>query len=262
MLEASQAGILLSKRGSVPVKAQSVIYVLWVSQLILKGLLVTALISRRAYNPFPVFTALGLFNLFSGLLAFATYKHAGIYVYVFIVNECISVLLGLAVSYEIFAHLFVAQHALRKLAQFLFGATLIGLAVLSFTVIYTHTPGLTSIRSGILLTDEAARALEVGLLMFLFVCSSAFGLQWRQPVFGVALGLGFFTTVQLIIATVAPHLHGFGTALGAIGILAFDVSIVIWIAYLLVPEREVATEMPDRSQLEQWNRAVMELIHQ
>jgi hypothetical protein len=37
----------------------------------------------------------------------------------------------------------------------------------------------------------------------------------------------------------------------------------IWIIYLLAPELATSpAEMPKRAQLEQWNKAIMELIYQ
>ena len=52
--------------------------------------------------------------------------------------------------------------------------------------------------------DQAARVIEVGLLMILFICSAAFGLHWKQAEFGIALGLGFFATIELLAVTVRP----------------------------------------------------------
>jgi hypothetical protein len=112
--------------------------------------------------------------------------------------------------------------------------------------------------------EQAARIIEVGLLMCLFLMSSAFGLHWRNPVFGIALGLGLFVAIELIRVTVwgqtGREVHD---ALNVIRILGFNMSLLIWIGYLLAPERASSeVELPQRSQLEQWNQAVMELINQ
>ena len=46
-----------------------------------------------------------------------------------------------------------------------------------------------------------------------------------------------------------------------IRLLAFNASLLIWLGYLLVPERATSSaEIPKQDQLEQWNQAVMELI--
>ena len=45
--------------------------------------------------------------------------------------------------------------------------------------------------------------------------------------------------------------------------IAFDTSLLLWLGYLLAPESATQrTDVPKLSQLEQWNQALMELIHQ
>jgi hypothetical protein len=87
-------------------------------------------------------------------------------------------------------------------------------------------------------------------------------LHWRQNVFGIALGLGMFAAVELVTVTLIGHVSS-ATALTlalARGI-SFSASLLIWLGYLLLPERATSSaEIPKRAQLEQWNQAVMELI--
>jgi prepilin signal peptidase PulO-like enzyme (type II secretory pathway) len=115
----------------------------------------------------------------------------------------------------------------------------------------------------VLVVSEAARILEVGLIGVLFLFSRAFGIHWRQATFGIALGLGIVATAELIALTIQSE---FGP--GAIDILnlartgAFDVSLLTWIGYILAPEPSLNIALPEKSQLEEWNRAVMEFIQQ
>jgi hypothetical protein len=45
--------------------------------------------------------------------------------------------------------------------------------------------------------------------------------------------------------------------------LSFDLSLLIWLGYILIPEHVASqAELPKRAQLEQWNQAMMELINQ
>jgi hypothetical protein len=248
------------KQGTV----QFVIQALWLAQLALLAYLAFVLIARKIWKSFPVFATYALFNLLSGPIQFALYRSPRLYVYSYIATEILSVLLGLAVVYEIFVQLFLAHAALRRLATSLLALVVALLIALGIGVVYMHAPGLNNIGIGILVSEQAARALEVGLLMFLFVCSGSFGLHWRQPLFGIALGLGLYTTVQLIMMTVWTYIISGGSSIvGIVGMLAFNVSLLVWIGYLSAPEQvRASAEVPDRSQLEQWNRAVMELIHQ
>jgi prepilin signal peptidase PulO-like enzyme (type II secretory pathway) len=109
---------------------------------------------------------------------------------------------------------------------------------------------------------EATRIVEVGLFMFLFLFSSAFGLHWRENVFGIALGLGVFAAVDLINVTMRSQFgSGVAEVMNLVRMTAFNLSLLLWTVYLLAPERATSSaEIPKRAQLEQWNEAVMELI--
>jgi hypothetical protein len=244
--------------------AGNLIQGLWVAQLIGQGALALVLIARAVWKDFPIFTAYSIFNLASGVTNYFLYQNPNLYFYVYWVGEGIAVILGLAVVYEVFRHLFTIHFALRKLANISFLVASVILFGLGCTVVYGNSGGLQTLSSGVRLAEEAARVLEVGLLMFLFLFSRAFGLHWRQPIFGVSIGLGIFTVVELIVVTV---LFKLGTApgdlLSLIRVLAYITSLLVWIGYLLAPERvPSAAELPKRAQLEQWNQAIMELINQ
>lgn len=241
-----------------------VIYVFWVSQLVLKALLVVLLLARGMRRAFPIFTAFSIFNFLSGVVAFATFGNRTVYLYVYLVNESVSVLFGLAIVYEIFHHLFAAQPALRRLASNLFGVAVVAIALLSTFLIYIYTPTLRGFGSTLLAANTTARGLEVALLLFVFICSGTFGLHWRQHVFGISLGQGLFIAIQLAVLSLAKYATGPASAAAVrfATLVAFDVCALIWIGYLFAPEKATSEVLPDRSQLEQWNRAVMELIHQ
>jgi len=112
--------------------------------------------------------------------------------------------------------------------------------------------------------EEAARVFEVGLIAFLFVFYSLFGLHWRQSVFGIALGLGIYTSVKLLVLTLYPDLSkSEREVVNLVQVLGFGCSMLIWLGYMLAPERITSMrELPQRAQLEQWNQAIMELINQ
>jgi hypothetical protein len=99
--------------------------------------------------------------------------------------------------------------------------------------------------------------------MFLFLSSSAFGLHWRQNEFGIALGLGTCAAVELVNVTLMPHLNpAAAQVFSLVRSLSYSCSLLIWLGYLLVPERATSSgELPKKAQLEQWNQAVMELIN-
>lgn len=236
---------------------------IWLAELALLALLVLVVIGKRLWNKFPVFSAYTTFNLLEGVLAYAV-QGTRAYVYVYIVNQTISVALGLGVVYEVFKCLFSAHAALRKLARLIFCGVAVALLILAGAVISARLPfDVNHAQAAVLVVEEAARILEVGLIMFLVAFSAVFGLHWRQPVFGIALGLGVFTAVKLAVVTLLPHAGTSGGFLTVAGMVSYGFSLLVWLGYLSVPERvPSAAELPKRAQLEQWNRAIMELINQ
>lgn len=244
---------------------KSLLQWLSVAGIACQGILAVVLLWKKAWKTFPFFASYFGFGFVATLFMYMFQHSQRIYFYSYWFVEAAGVALGFAVVYEIFGNVFSTQQALSRLATLIFRCVLALLLVVGVVVLLKHTPfSFKGITSAVVIVEESARIIEVGLLMCLFALSSAFGLHWRQQVFGVALGLGIFAAVELITVTVwgqtSNAVHEY---LNVVRILGFNTSLLIWIGYLLVPERSVGkVELPQRSQLEQWNQAVMELIKQ
>lgn len=241
---------------------RSIIHDVWVGCIVLQVLLAMVLLIRRVWESYPVFSAYVFFSLFEASILYVLAHKTMAYFYTFWICEAIGVFLGLAVVREIFTKLFSPHPALRKLARIIFRAVAVVLLVLAGAVIYAQSGDARGIVNAVLLAAEATRILEVGLVMFLFLSSSAFGLYWRQNLFGIALGLGTLAAVELVTVSFIGHVNPVvAQGLSLIRVLSFGTSLVIWLGYFLAPERATtAVEVPKRAQLEQWNQAVMELI--
>ncbi len=236
---------------------------LWFLALALQSLLALVLLAKRAWNKFPVFLGYSVFNLCAAAALYMVHGSRVTYFYTYWTCEAIGLILGFGVVYEIFGTILVPYPALRRVATVVCRTAIILLLVLGAIVIGAQSSGeRNQIMASILVAEEATRIVELGLLMFLFLFSSAFGLHWRQSAFGITLGLGLFTAVELAAVTLRNHLGTAATqTFGVVRILAFNTSLVVWLGYLLAPERVTSSaDVPKTAQLEQWNQAVMELI--
>ena len=65
----------------------------------------------------------------------------------------------------------------------------------------SHT---SSLGAAVMAVEQAVRVIEVGLLMILFICSARLACIGNRAEFGIALGLGFFATVELLAVTLRP----------------------------------------------------------
>jgi hypothetical protein len=240
------------------------IHGLWIAQLALEFLLVIVLLAKAAWRAFPMFTAFSVWSLAGDFAGYALAHNPNVYVKVYLIYETVSIGLALALTYEIFVHLLSSHQGLRRLASLSLCIACIFLVVLGAIVILSHSPiGQKGLLAGILAIEEACRVLEVGLIASLFVFSGAFGLHWRRQVFGIVIGLGLSAAVKLANVTMVPKSYAAVGISNLAIIVSYDFSLLIWIAYMLAPERaKTSNDLPSRSQLEQWNRAVMELIHQ
>ena len=255
---------------------RSLIYDVWVAASVLQFLLVTVLVFRRTWKKFPVFTAYAAFNLFEAGVTFAVSKNGMLYFFTYWACQAVATILGLAVVYEVFNALFSTHAALRKIARLIFSRgvillILLGLLVMASELSLINNFSINSFSGGMVLFSrvvmvvaEASRFVEMGLLVVLFLFSSAFGLHWKAHVFGIALGLGVFVAVDLVNVTLRTHLAT-GAPADILSMArggAFCISVFLWTAYLYQPEHVVASdEVPRTAQLEQWNQAVMELIN-
>jgi len=240
----------------------SLIHDLWIGGIALQVLLAATLLAKKAWQKYPLFTAYIFFNLFETAATLSVYRmHA--YFYTFWICEAIGIFLGLAVVREIFTNIFAPHAALRKLATLIFRIAVVALILLACGALYEQSANARSIARVVMVATDATRIIELGLIMFLFLSSSAFGLHWRQNEFGIALGLGTCAAVELINVTLMTHLSpAAGQVFSLVHSFSINFSLLIWLGYLLIPERATSSgEMPKQAQLEQWNQAVMELIN-
>jgi len=239
-----------------------IIHDVWLTCIILQVLLALVLLIKRTWVSYPIFSAYVFFSLFEASILYVLSQKTMVYFFAFWICEAIGILLGLAVVREIFTNLFSPHPALRKLATLIFRGAVVALLVLAGGVIYAQSADGRGIANAVLLAAEATRIIEVGLIMFLFLSSSAFGLHWRQNLFGIALGLGMVAAVELVTVSFVGHVSpSVAQALSLIRVSSFGMSLLIWTGYMLAPERiATSVDVPQRAQLEQWNQAVMELI--
>lgn len=240
----------------------------WVAALLLQTILSGVLLTKRLWRKFPFFVGYCVSGLVLNVSLYAVYssqwRHQ-LYFKAYWFTEGLGLLMGLAVTYEIFNLLFNPYPALRKLAMQAFQGVVVLLVLVGCVVAYMQPLGENNhVQAAFMIIEQATRVLEVGLLGFLFLFASAFGLHWRQYVFGIAVGLGVFAVVELVAITMRVE---FGVTaspvFNIVRTISFNTSLLIWIGYILAPELAAApSEMPKRAQLEQWNRAVTELIYQ
>ena len=241
---------------------------LWISPHLLLGVLAVILCKRRLYREFPVFVAYVLYEISEFILLFALYSVLGVtskpYAYAYCATLLLSIALRFGVIDEVSKDLFRQSQFLKVAAR----RTLqwvTGLLLIMGVLLGVYAPGENSARwyAGVFVVNRGAAMVQCGLLLSLLLFSRFLGLSWRRPAFGIALGLGVLTSVDLAFSALRAE---FNSMVGAqlLDLLVtgtYLVCVLIWVGYLLAPELEPASlTVVSRDEVETWNTELQHLL--
>jgi hypothetical protein len=243
-------------------------FALWLASPLLQGTIFIIMVKNRLYRELPVFfwyTSFHVFRSFALLLI----RNAGsvkAYSLIYWPAELISVILGFAVIYELFDHVLKRYEGIRQLGLMLLRWSCFVLTAVAIISTSTSTSGDFALAMGtILALERSTRIIQCGLVVFLFLFASTLALSWRHYAFGIALGFGLFASVELILVAVRAQI---GPSADSTYVLLKPVTYVcaclIWTGYLLAPAPEEMRSLasPSARELDRWNQAVLELLHQ
>jgi hypothetical protein len=242
-------------------------YVLWVTHPCLQAVLAVFMLRRKLYREYPIFLAYTVSHVVRFVALFCIYHEASraAYRYSFLGAEGLDAALTYGAIYELYAHLFRTYDGVQKLAGMVFRlavVALLGLAVLSAAA--APAADTSRVLAGLFTLDRGVNIVSGGLLLLLFVFSSYLGLQWKRFAFGIAAGFALDTSVALVTFALHSYWGLLGKpVLSLISAAAYNCAVFIWLAYLLAPEpAPPPAKLPARSELESWNEALLELLHQ
>lgn len=242
-------------------------YVLWAAPFCLQILLAGFMLRRKLYREYPIFLAYTVSHVVRLVVLFCVYHQGNreAYRYTYLCAEALDAGLSFAVIYELYRHLLRAYGGVQKLAGIVFRwAAVVLLAVAVLTAAASPGADTSRVLAGLFTLDRAANIVSGGLLLLLFLFSSCFGLRWKHFAFGIAAGFALETSVELATFALRAHLGLLGKPiLSLISSAAYNCSVFIWLAYLLWPEpAPQPAKLPARLELEGWNQALLELLHQ
>ncbi len=236
---------------------------------VLLGVLAVILFKRRLYREFPCFFAYVLYEIAKFTPMFALYTVLGVtskpYGYAYSATLLLSIALRFGVIGEVSKVLFRESQSLKVSARRLLqGVT--GLLLVIGVLLAVYAPGDNSAKwyAGIFVVNRGAAMVQSGLLLALLLFSRFLGLSWRRPAFGIALGLGILTSVDLAYSALRVEFTAKvgGEFLRLLTTGTYLVCVSIWIGYLRAPELEpagsLAVVLPD--EVETWNTELQRLL--
>jgi len=248
-------------------------YYLWLAPHTLLAVLAVVMVRRRLAREFPAFFAYvvcqvlqtaTLFSLdyaaWSGFASVSPYRYWEVYwAFLFL-----SIGLRFAVIYEIFACVLRGYPGLWELSRRLFrwGAALLVLTAIAISA-YAPISDPHRFLTGVHAVNRAVSLVQIGQLLFLFLFSSYFRVSWRNYGYGIALGLGIFSSVDLATSAIRASLGPVpgNYVFDFITMGTYHCCVLLWLAYLLAPEpsRGPAKQFP-ADDLEQWNLELERLL--
>jgi hypothetical protein len=245
-------------------------YYLWIAPHLLLVGVAGIMYCRSLVRQFPWFFAYTCFEVVEFGLLFASHQfHIGGAAYwsLYSVTAVMSTILRFGIILEVLRHLVSSYRVLARVLKPFFRWFAIGLLIMALAFCL-YAGGDRSNHSWFVMNmlDRTALILQTGLVASLFLFCRYLNLSWRNQVFGIALGLGVYATLDLITAAIRSQ-----TGLAHAGLLdyvsmaAYHFSVVIWIFYLLRRERTRSgdlDELPTHHEVEAWNQELERLLHQ
>jgi len=216
---------------------------------------------RKLYSIFPAFSNyLILYVVVASVGLAAYFYNCPAYFYVDWVLTLLLVSLEFGVIYEVLTHTLKSYSALADLAKIMFrwGAGFL-LFMALVTALATSGGHVGRLQAAMNVIEHSVRLMECGLLFFLLVFDTHLGISWRSHGMCIAMGLGVYSAVDLIVSYLvmlpSPSVALLGTIDGLvyIGVLAF------WGSLLRLPEpaRKTVLDSPKRLIFQRWNEALI-----
>ena len=237
-------------------------FYLWIAPHVFLAVVAVLLLNRNLVKSFPVFALYVWYEIaeFALLFTIATtgLSKGAWYVRAYLVTLAISTALRFGVIQEIFNNVFREHGPVDALARVSIRWTT-GFLLIAAILVAIFFPGQTSnnLIAGAAWLGRGIAIIQCGLVLFLLLFSGMLGLRLQNYVFGIALGFGILSSVEL--ANWAMHTGELSKptarALNLLPTGGYHVAVLVWLGYLIAPSREILgpCDVPV-SDVNQWNR--------
>jgi len=210
-------------------------YASWVAGPVLEITLVLFMFQRKLHGVFPRFFSYIIYQIVKSGILFPVYRYSSDnYFDTYWAGNAISVLLGVAVMDEVLQHLLKQYGGIQKLASVIFRWACGLLILLSIVNAFsTQQASADRVVSAVLAFDRSERVMQCGLCILLLILCRFLRNCWRQPVFGIALGLGIFACIEMVLVSVVMYFgDGPAAIVSLIKSTAYNAVTVLWIVYV------------------------------
>jgi hypothetical protein len=244
---------------------------LWIAPHVLQVALAVMMLRRKLAREFPAFFTYTVFEVFQFVVLYSLNRTDSVsgqqYADAWLLGNAVSIVLRFAIVSEIFSNVFRSYPSLQEFGKMVFQwATAVLMIVAVVLVAYASGNETDQVTVALNAVDRTASIVQCGLLVLLVLLSRFLSFSWRSYVFGIALGLGIFASVELGVSAVRAHTTGVVPVNDFLTMFTMGVyhcCVLFWIITLLLPERGASrvTVVPAHN-LDRWNDALSRLLHQ
>ncbi len=243
-----------------------IIEVQYFGAFVLQVVIVAAMVRRRLFPYARYFFAYIVWQTFSVACSYVIMHKfpppSTLPFYVWWINNAIDMLLAMAILVEIFNRIFAPYEAIRSVGRILFiSAAVVLTAVSGIFLLFRHVEYSVPILTFFMVAERSIRILQLGLILALFAITRYLHLRWKNYLFGIALGFGFYAVTVLAVLVVrmtyGEPVMKWASLLEGTG---YCVAVLIWAVYVLQPEAATVpiVSLPSHA-LEQWD-ATLKLV--
>lgn len=214
---------------------------------LLLAIILVVLFRRRFARKYPLFLAYILFDLVYFAVALAAYLYmlrdpvrlTRDYQWVVTLGLPVGAIFEFGALYEVadqqLLSRIITRERLRSGFRWAVALLLLLAAVLSALL---WQPSLTRVVTVFQALNFSANLTKIGLLLALILLTRTLGISWRSLPAGIALGFGISATAEIagsaLLSLLQRHAY---IGIDLIRMVAFHVCVLIWLIYLLLPER-------------------------
>ena len=239
---------------------------LWISQPVLQAAIAIVIYRRRLHKQFNAFFTYTVAQIVFFAISFPIHYCSSVFVdadhkyqlyfVAYYVIEALNVVLAFRIIHEIFLDVFRPYPALKDLGTALFKWAAMITILVSVVMLSMSPTWDDPVRGTVEVGTRCVDVVQCGMVIFLLAFSRNLGVSWRRQSFGVALGFGLISGVELLVLALHSGLHLRGMTASLVGMIAYEISLLIWLPYSLYQQLEspVPILVPQR-----WDDALMDI---
>ena len=237
---------------------------MWAIGPLLQVLILVGMVRRKTSKRYPWFFRYMVFQLVSTYVLMIPYRMGQQqYLYAYWTYVATETFLSFCVLFEIFGEAFRPYETLRDLGRVLLKWALAVMVMVGLVLVLSAPTNESVMVTSILSLERANHVIMCGLLLLLYLFSSQLGISWRNQLYGMVVGFGSYSAVNLIIFSLRARFGpGFSDAASVINTTAYLMTTGVWAAYFLAPATE-RTLVRGRTTLilERWNQELAAVRH-